>query len=97
MQSKFSKYLTGFRKNHSTQNASLVMSEKWKTILNKKLRVGALFMDLPKAFDTLDHSLLIAKSSAYGFDNNSISFVQSYLQTGFKDVRLRIILVTGAK
>ena len=54
-------------------------------------------MDLSKAFDTLDHSLLIAKPSAYGFDNNSISFVQSYLQTGFKDVRLRIILVTGAK
>ena len=41
MQSKFSKHLTGFRKNHSTQNALLVMIEKWKTILNKKLKVGA--------------------------------------------------------
>ena len=37
---------TGFRKNHSTQNALLVMIEKWKTILNKKLKAGALFMDL---------------------------------------------------
>ena len=79
MQNKFSKHLTGFRKNHSTQNASLVMSEKWKTISNKKLRVGALFMDLSKAFDTLDHSLLLAKLSAYCFDNNSLSFVRSYL------------------
>ena len=79
MQSKFSKHLTGFRKNHSTQNALLVMIEKWKTILNKKLKVGALFMDLSKAFDTLDHSLLLAKLSAYGFDNNSLSFVRSYL------------------
>ena len=71
---------TGFRKNHSTQNALLVMIEKWKTILNKKLiKVGALFMDLSKAFDTLDHSLLLAKLSAYGFDNNSLSFVRSYL------------------
>ena len=43
MQSKFSKHLTGFRKNHSTQNALLVIIEKWKTILNKKLKVGALF------------------------------------------------------
>ena len=51
------------------------MFEKWKTILNKKLKVGALFMDLSKAFDTLDHSLLLTKSSAYGFDNNSLSFV----------------------
>ena len=58
MQSKFSKHLTGFRKNHATQNALLVMIEKWKTIFNKKLKVGASFMDLPKAFDTLEHSLL---------------------------------------
>ena len=79
MQSKFSKHLTGFRKNHSTQNALLVMIEKWKTILNEKFKVGAPFMDLSMAFDTLDHSLLLAKLSAYGFHNNSLSFVQSYL------------------
>ena len=79
MQSKFLKHLTGFRKNHSTQNALLVMIGKWKTILNKKLKVGALFLDLSNTFDTLDHSLLLAKLSAYGFDNNSLGFVRSYL------------------
>ena len=79
MQSKFLKHSTGFCKNHSTQNALLVMIEKWKTILNKKLKVDALFVDLSKAFDTLDHSLLLAKLSGYGFDNNSLSFVRSYL------------------
>ena len=79
IQSKFSKHLTSFRKNHSTQNALLVMIEKWKTILNEKFKVGAPFMDLSMAFDTLDHSLLLAKLSAYGFHNNSLSFVQSYL------------------
>ena len=36
-------------------------------------------MDLSKGFDILDHSLLLAKLSGYGFDNNSLSFVQSYL------------------
>ena len=68
MQSKFSNHLTGFRKKCSTQNALLAMIEKWKTILNKKLKVGALFMDLSKAFNTLNHSLVLAKLSAYGFD-----------------------------
>ena len=55
MQSKFSKDLTSFRKNHSAQNALLVMTEKFKTILNKKLKlkVGVLLMDLSKAFDLL--------------------------------------------
>ena len=55
------------------------MIEKWKTILNKKHKVGALFIDLSKVFDTLDHSLLLAKNSACDFDNNSLSFVRSYL------------------
>ena len=55
------------------------MLEKWKNILNKKLKVDALFTDWSKAFDTLDHSLLLAKWRAYGFDNNLLSFVRSYL------------------
>ena len=71
--------MQGSAKNYITQNALLVMTKKSKTVLNKKLRVGALFMDLSKAFDTLDHSLLLVKVSAYGFDNNSSSFVRSYL------------------
>ena len=41
--------------------------------------MGALFMDLSRVFDTLDHSLLLAKLSVYGFDNNSLNFVRSYL------------------
>ena len=36
-------------------------------------------MDLSKAFDTLDHSLLLAKLSAYGFDNPCLNFIKDYL------------------
>ena len=41
--------------------------------------MGTLFMDFSKAFDTLDHCLLLAKLSAHGFDNNSLNFIQNYL------------------
>ena len=88
MQSKFLKHLTGFRKNHSTQNVLLVMIEKWKAILNKKLKVGAPFMDLSKVFDTLHHSLLSPKLSAYGFGNNSLSFVRSYSTNIFQKCKI---------
>ena len=43
------------------------MIEKLETILNKKVKVGALFMDLSKVFDTLDRSLFLAKLNAYSF------------------------------
>ena len=67
IQSKLSKHLTGFHKNHSTQNALLVMIEKWKIILNKNLKVGAPFMDLSKVIDTLDHSLIVGKIKCIWF------------------------------
>ena len=53
-ESKFSPQLTGFRKNHSTQNALLNMIEKWRHALDKGKKVGTIFMDLSKAFDTLN-------------------------------------------
>ena len=74
-ESKFSPQLTGFRKNHSTQNALLNMIEKWRHALDKGKKVGTIFMDLSKAFDTLNHNLLFAKLNAYGFSFNAIKFV----------------------
>ena len=61
------------------------------------IKVGALFMGLSKAFVTLDHSLLLEKSSAYGFDKNSVSFARSYLTNGVQKCKIENNLVTGAK
>ena len=36
-------------------------------------------MDLSKAFDSLNHELLLAKLKAYGLDSNSVTFMKSYL------------------
>ena len=62
---KFSKYLTVFCKNHNTQH--------------KENKIGAISMDLPKAFNTVDHSLLIAKLEAYSFNSLSLEFIKNYL------------------
>ena len=59
------------------------MIEKWKLIWNKKRKKGALSFCLTKAFDTFYHSLMLANLSAYYFDNNSLSFVQSLLTKRF--------------
>ena len=55
------------------------MFEKWKENLDKGGECGALFVDLSKAFDYLQHDLLLAKLNAYGFDYKSPKLISSFL------------------
>ena len=80
MENKLSKYMTGFRSNHGTQHSLIAMLERWKHALDKGEYVSSLFMDLSKAFDTINHDLLLAKLEAYGFSKISIEFMHSYLK-----------------
>jgi len=75
----FSDLLCGFRSNHSTQHALLRLIQNWQTQLDNKKQVGTILMDLSKAFDSLPHELLLAKSIAYGFNNRSTFLVENYL------------------
>ena len=45
-------------------------------------------MELSKAFDTLNHDLLIAKLSAYGFDKNSLLLIKSYLSNRWQRTKI---------
>ena len=83
-----SPYLCGYRKGYSTQTALMYMIEKWKLFLDRKGYAGAVLMDLSKAFDTINHELLIAKLAAYGFSKDSLILILSYLSNRWQRVKI---------
>ena len=71
-----SNYLCGYRKGFDTQHALLAYRRK---SLDNKGFGGSILMDLSKVFDTLNHDLLIAKLHAYGFQQDALKLLHSYL------------------
>ena len=76
----FSKYQCGFRKGYNAQHCLMAMIEKWRKFIDIGGHADALLTDLSKAFDCIDHELLIVKLHAYGFDNDALKFIYSYLK-----------------
>ena len=76
MRDKLNSCITGFRKSHGTQYSLAVMLEKWKRAINKGECVSVLFMEISKAFDTINQDLMIAKLKAYGFSREALRFIQ---------------------
>ena len=58
-------YITGFRKSHGSQHYLAKMLENWNSALDKSESVCALFMDFSKAFDTINHDLLLTKLKTF--------------------------------
>ena len=80
MEDKLTKCLTGFRKLHGTQHSLLTMLGKWKRGIDNGAYVSVLFMDLLKAFDTVNYDLILVKLKAYGFSTNALKLMHSYLK-----------------
>ena len=74
-----SPYLWGYRKGYTTEQVLVSLFEKRKKILDDKGLGGAVLMDLSKAFDTLNHELLIAKLYVYSFNRDSLKLINDYL------------------
>ena len=69
----------GFRANHSTQFAALELIDRITQDLDQGNMPITIFMDLSKAFDTLNHDILIYKLKSYGLSEAALKLMQSYL------------------
>ena len=70
---------SGFWSLHSTFTALIETTNNWSVNIDDGLLNGAVFIDLQKAFDTIDHSILVRKLCNYGIDQTSLSWFKSYL------------------
>ena len=70
---------SGFRPLHSTETCLTHLSDQILGASDKGLYTGMILIDLQKAFDTLDHNLLLDKLGLLNFSTNCISWFRSYL------------------
>ena len=72
-------YQSGFRTNHSTDLCLAQLIDFVATGLDKQMYTGTLLVDLQKAFDTLDHGVLLETMKYFGFRASVIKWFESYL------------------
>ena len=78
----------GFRKKFSTDHALLSITEQIKNNFQNKNFSCGVFVDLEKAFDTVNHKILISKLKHYGFQDKTLSWLTSYLSNRTHKVTL---------
>ena len=71
--------LSAYRKTHSCETTLIYLIEHWRLARDNKQLVGILSTDMSKAFDSMHPALLLSKLRAYGFEENLINLLRSYL------------------
>ena len=69
----------GFRKLHSTELAALEFTDRISQEMDAKKIPFFIFLDLSKAFDTIDHNVLLSKLDSYGIKDIALDWFKSYL------------------
>ena len=75
----FYKYQFGFRTNHSTEHALIEIVDQIRLSIDQKQLTCGIFIDLSKAFDTVNHKILLNKLDHYGIRGNALKLFTSYL------------------
>ena len=78
----------GFRAKHSTIHALIQITEKIRAEIDNNNYACGIFLDLQKAFDTVDHNILIKKLSYYGIRGISNKWFQSFLSNRTQSVEI---------
>ena len=69
----------GFQKGHSTDHAIVQLADQIHEMFNKNIFTLRVFIDLFKAFDTVNHKILLKKFSYYRMKNKSLDWFTCYL------------------
>ena len=70
---------SGFRSQHSCETALTHMVDSWLNAIDNGLLIGVVLADFKKAFDLVDHEILLDKLKLYGIRNETLSWFNSYL------------------
>ena len=70
---------SGFRQHHSCQTALINLVDSWLTAVDEGNVIGTVFLDFKKAFDMVDHNILLHKLKLYHFSDITIKLFESYL------------------
>jgi len=76
----------GFRKGTATEDAIFKLTNEILKALNNKTLAGSIFCDLEKAYDSVNHDILLSKLSYYRISGKAKSLLKSYLQNTYQRV-----------
>ena len=81
-------YMFAYRKFHGCPAALLTLTEHWRAKLDDRKVIGAVAIDLSKAFDCLMLELLLEKIKFYGVNDNSVALLRGYLSCRYQRLKL---------
>ena len=84
-------FQSGFRPNFSTESGLTLIHNKILSKFDQRCFTGAVLLDLQKAFDTVDHDILLLKLEAIGLNSDTVAWFRSYLSN-----RTQTVLVNNA-
>ena len=82
----FSKLQCGFRSKHLTQSAITFFTDTVRRNIDDGCITGAIFVDFRKAFDTIDHKMLLYKLAMFGICDNELQWMENYLSNRMQSV-----------